>query len=75
MSSNRNDADSGGLLRSLCTKWRDMPSGRKLYILMTVTLVALMTVVAAGSMWLACNGVRYVANVEDDSLSTGCSRG
>ena len=68
MSSNRNDADSCGLLRRLCTKWRDMPSGRKLYILMTVTLVALMTVVAAGSMWLACNGVRYVANVEDDSL-------
>ena len=61
MSSNRNDADSGGLLRRLCTKWRDMPSGRKLYILMTVTLVALMTVVAAGSMWLACNGMRYYA--------------
>lgn len=68
MSSSRNDADPGGLQRRLRTKWRDMPPGRKLYILMTITLMTLMTLVSIGSSWLACNGVRYVANVEDDSL-------
>ena len=68
MSLSRNDDVPDGFLGRFCAKWRAMPAGRKLYILMMASLVALTTFVAAGSMWLACNGVRYVANVEDDAL-------
>ena len=48
--------------------WRAMPPRRKLYVSMMGSLLLLMSGIAVGAVWLACDGVRIVANVEDDAI-------